>query len=161
MLVTPPRKLEIEVETTTFRAIEMQSEGQGRDRRIGFQLDSGDAVIPGPEHPLRMAVARNGPCHVSPSGTAWKPSFRARSIMSCEIALWKAAIPSGHMEQRTFFPLLRPIPDDARGIAFVRRFAPTRPCRRFEGNSPEDAGGAWFPRAVLVGITDRGSLELS
>lgn len=55
MLVTPIEKLEIEVESTAFRAIAMRSEGEGRERRIAFQLDSGDAVILGPAHPLRIA----------------------------------------------------------------------------------------------------------
>ena len=52
MLVTPVEKLEIEVEATAFRAVEMASEGEGRERRIAFKLDSGDAVILGPDHPL-------------------------------------------------------------------------------------------------------------
>jgi uncharacterized protein len=55
MLVTPVEKLEIDVEGTAFRAIEMRSEGEGRERRIALKLDSGDAVIIGPEHPLLLA----------------------------------------------------------------------------------------------------------
>src|SRR5690242_3612617 len=43
MLVTPVEKLAIEVESTAFRAVEMQSEGEGPDRQIAFRLDSGDA----------------------------------------------------------------------------------------------------------------------
>jgi hypothetical protein len=54
MLVTPLEKLEIDVDGTAFQAIEMTSEGQGRDRRIAFRLDSGDAVILGAEHPLLL-----------------------------------------------------------------------------------------------------------
>ena len=61
VLVTRVEKLDIEVETTAFRAIAMQSEGRGRDRRIAFQLDSGDAVIAGPDHPLALVPAENGP----------------------------------------------------------------------------------------------------
>ena len=48
VLVTPVEKLDIEVEATAFRAIEMSSEGEGRDQRIAFALDSGDAVDPRP-----------------------------------------------------------------------------------------------------------------
>jgi len=55
MLVTPVEKLEIEVDGTAFRAVEMSSEGEGRERVIAFRLDSGDAVILGPEHPLSLA----------------------------------------------------------------------------------------------------------
>jgi hypothetical protein len=54
VLVTPVEKLEIDVETTAFRAIDMRVEGTGRDQHIGFALDSGDAVILGPEHPIRL-----------------------------------------------------------------------------------------------------------
>ena len=55
MLVTPVEKLEIEVDGTAFRAVEMASEGEGRDRRIAFKLDSGDAVILGPDHRLLIS----------------------------------------------------------------------------------------------------------
>jgi hypothetical protein len=61
VLVTPVEKLEIDVESTAFRAIEMQTEGAGRDRRIAFKLDSGDAVIAGVEHPLKLVPTEHGP----------------------------------------------------------------------------------------------------
>src|SRR4051794_9015418 len=60
VLVTPAEKLDIDVESTAFRAVEMQIEGEGATRRIAFRLDSGDAVILGPEHPLRLSNAENG-----------------------------------------------------------------------------------------------------
>src|ERR671919_3067610 len=40
VLVTPVEMLDIDVESTAFRAIEMHCEGQGRERRIAFGLDS-------------------------------------------------------------------------------------------------------------------------
>src|SRR5881275_2931213 len=61
MLVTPVEKLEIEVESTAFRAVEMTTEGEGRARRIAFRLDSGDALILGPDHPLTVTETANGP----------------------------------------------------------------------------------------------------
>jgi len=54
LLVTSVEKLEIDVEATAFRAVEMSTEGEGRARTIAFRLDSGDAVILGPEHPLTL-----------------------------------------------------------------------------------------------------------
>src|SRR4051795_6190808 len=42
VLVTPVEKLDIDVESTAFRAIAMAREGEGRDQRIAFALDSGD-----------------------------------------------------------------------------------------------------------------------
>src|SRR6476659_9088314 len=61
VLVTPVEKLNIEVESTAFRAIDVAVEDQGRERRIAFALDSGDAVILGPEHPLRVRHSDLGP----------------------------------------------------------------------------------------------------
>jgi hypothetical protein len=61
MLVTPVEKLEIDVDGTAFRAIEMRTEGAGRERRIALKLDSGDALIVGPEHPLGVAATEHGP----------------------------------------------------------------------------------------------------
>lgn len=60
VLVTPVEKLDIEVETTAFRVTAMTVEGEGSDQRVGFALDSGDAVILGPEHPLRIADTMAG-----------------------------------------------------------------------------------------------------
>ena len=61
VLVTPVEKLSIEVEVTAFRAIAMTSEGEGDKRRIAFELDSGDAVILGPNHPLTIGDDAHGP----------------------------------------------------------------------------------------------------
>src|SRR3954451_3678555 len=61
VLVTPVEKLDIDVDSTAFRAVEMNSEGEGRSRRIAFRLDSGDLVILGADHPLRMVEDHNGP----------------------------------------------------------------------------------------------------
>jgi len=61
VLVTPAEKLDIEVESTAFRAVEMSREGGGLEQRIAFRLDSGDAVILGPEHPLHIVDTPGGP----------------------------------------------------------------------------------------------------
>jgi len=61
VLVTPAEKLDIDVESTAFRAIEMQSEGEGPARRIAFRLDSGDVVIADADHPLRLLETEHGP----------------------------------------------------------------------------------------------------
>ena len=61
VLVTPVEKLSIEVEVTAFRAIAMTSEGEGDKRRIAFELDSGDAVILGADHPLTIGTDAHGP----------------------------------------------------------------------------------------------------
>lgn len=61
VLVTPVEKLSIEVEVTAFRAIAMTSEGAHQSRTIAFELDSGDAVILGPDHPLTLTQDEHGP----------------------------------------------------------------------------------------------------
>ena len=61
VLVTPHEKLEIDVDVTAFRALAMVQEGQREERRIALELDSGDAVILGPSHPLRVVEAPHGP----------------------------------------------------------------------------------------------------
>jgi hypothetical protein len=61
VLVTPVEKLDIEVEDAPFVAVEMKSEGEGRDRSLAFRLNTGDLVVAGPEHPLRFAAGEEGP----------------------------------------------------------------------------------------------------
>lgn len=61
VLVTPVEKLVIDVEATAFRATQMTMAGEGEDRRIGLTLDSGDALIVGPEHPLSICETADGP----------------------------------------------------------------------------------------------------
>jgi len=61
VLVTPVEKLSIEVETTAFIAIEMESEGVGEHRRIALSLNSGDALVVGRDHPLTIVEDEHGP----------------------------------------------------------------------------------------------------
>jgi hypothetical protein len=61
LLVTPVEKLDIEVEATAFRATQMRVDGDGKVQRITFALDSGDAVVLGPEHPLQVVATDGGP----------------------------------------------------------------------------------------------------
>ncbi|CAN5415600.1 DUF1285 domain-containing protein [soil metagenome] len=61
VLVTPVEKLDIEVEDAPFLAVEMKAEGDGRDARLAFRLNTGDLITASAEHPLRFAEARGGP----------------------------------------------------------------------------------------------------
>jgi len=61
VLVTPVEKLLIEVEATAFRATQMTMAGTGEQRRIGLTLDSGDALIVGPDNPLTVLETPDGP----------------------------------------------------------------------------------------------------
>ncbi len=106
VLVTPVEKLHIEVEGTAFRAVEMRSEGDGRDRVIGFRLDSGDAVMLDAEHPLRIVQTEQGP---SPRllvrhGLEAELS-RAVYYELAELALSEGANPPGIWSGGAFFAL--------------------------------------------------------
>ena len=61
VLVTPVEKLEVDVEATAFRAVEMTREGERETGRIALRLDSGDIVILGPDHPLTVLETEHGP----------------------------------------------------------------------------------------------------
>jgi hypothetical protein len=56
VLVTPAEKLTIDVEDAPFLAVEMKSEGDGPARRLAFRLNTGDIVVAGPAHPLRLGA---------------------------------------------------------------------------------------------------------
>ena len=106
VLVTPVEKLSIEVEATAFRAIAMTSEGQGDKRRIAFELDSGDAVILGPDHLLTIGGDADAP---SPRLAVRHglEALIARPLYYelAEIALAEGHDPPGVWSEGTFFAL--------------------------------------------------------
>jgi len=109
MLVTPVEKLEIDVDATAFRAVEMTTEGDGRERRIALRLDSGDAVIVGREHPLKMVSAPGGP---SPRILV-RQGLEAELVRSvyyeiAELALAEGHDPPGIWSDGLFFSLEQP-----------------------------------------------------
>jgi len=101
VLVTPSEKLDIEVESTAFRAVEMQSEGEGRERRIAFRLDSGDAVILGPGHPLRLVETPRILVRHGLEAELTRPVYYELA----EIALAEGHRPPGVWSDDTFFAL--------------------------------------------------------
>lgn len=104
VLVTPVEKLSIEVEGTAFRAVEMQTGGAGEDRQIALKLDSSDAVIIGPDHPLTLSpTPRVGVRH-------GLEAELSRSIYYelAEIALAEGHQPPGIWSTGAFFSLAEP-----------------------------------------------------
>ncbi|TGY87593.1 DUF1285 domain-containing protein [Marinicauda algicola] len=59
-LVTPVEKIEIEVEAAPFLAIRMDAEGEGKAQRIAFLTNMDEAVIAGPDHPIRVETGADG-----------------------------------------------------------------------------------------------------
>lgn len=109
VLVTPVEKLDIDVEATAFRAVEMQSEGDGYERRIAFSLDSGDAVILDANHPLRVEETAQGssPRILVRHGLEAELT-RAVYYELAELALAEGGEPAGVWSSGTFFPLESP-----------------------------------------------------
>lgn len=106
VLVTPVEKLDIEVETTAFRAVEMQSEGEGPGRRIAFLLDSGDGVILDKEHPLQVVQTDQGPSpRLAVRNGLEAELSRAVYYELVELALSEGSDPVGIWSSGTFFPL--------------------------------------------------------
>jgi hypothetical protein len=106
VLVTPHEKLTIDVDATAFRAVAMTHEGEGKDRRIAFELDSGDALILGPAHPLRVIDDPHGP---SPRLAVRHglEALVARPLYYelADIALAEGHDPPGVWSDGCFFPL--------------------------------------------------------
>jgi uncharacterized protein len=106
VLVTPVEKLDVEVECTAFRAVELHSEGEGRERTIAFRLDSGDAVILGPDHPLRIVASDHGPSPRLLVRHGLEAELtRAVYYELAELALGEGADPPGIWSSGTFFAL--------------------------------------------------------
>ncbi|MES2120159.1 MAG: DUF1285 domain-containing protein [Pseudomonadota bacterium] len=107
VLVTPAELLDIDVDATAFRAIELSSEGEGRDRRIALRLDSGDVVILGTEHPLRLEETDAGPSpRVAVRHGLEAELSRPVYYELAELALAEASDPPGIWSDGAFFPLL-------------------------------------------------------
>ncbi len=106
LLVTPVEKLTIEVEVTPFRAIAMTSEGEREHRTLAFELDSGDAVILGPDHPLTLTQDEHGPSpRIAVRHGLEALIARPLYYELAEIALAEAHQPPGIWSSGAFFPL--------------------------------------------------------
>jgi hypothetical protein len=106
VLVTPVEKLAIDVENTAFRAVEMQTEGSGPGRRIALALDSGDALIVGRDHPLRIVESTHGPSpRVAVRHGLEAELSRPVYYELAEIALSEKADPPGIWSDGCFFTL--------------------------------------------------------
>jgi uncharacterized protein len=109
VLVTPVEKLAIEVEDAPFLAVEVKSEGAGKDRRLAFRLNIEEVVVAGPDHRLTIEEDAEGPrpyLHV-------RGGLRARLSRPvyyelAELALAEANEPPGLYSDGIFLPLGTP-----------------------------------------------------
>ena len=106
VLVTPVEKLTIDVESTAFRATQMTMEGEAEKRRVGLTLDSGDALIVGPDHPLTVIDTPDGPSpRVAVRFGLEAELARPLYYELAEIALADGHDPPGIWSDGQFFPL--------------------------------------------------------
>ncbi|TBW56034.1 DUF1285 domain-containing protein [Marinobacter halodurans] len=59
-LVTPVEKWRLEVEDTPLLAHGLEASGEGREQMLTLTLNTGESLVIGPEHPLRMDHYDNG-----------------------------------------------------------------------------------------------------
>lgn len=60
-LVTPAERQSIIVHDLPFRAVELKSDGQGKDRKLVFRLNTDELVMAGPDHPLSFGADPDQP----------------------------------------------------------------------------------------------------
>ncbi len=106
VLVTPVEKLDIVVEDAPFVAVELKVEGAGEAMRLAFRLNTGDVVVAGPEHPLRIEAREDGP-HPYLAVRGGLDALVARSVYYelAQLALTQDGTPPGVWSQGVFFPL--------------------------------------------------------
>ena len=59
-LVTPVERGRVVVEDAPFIAVEVDVQGEGRDRNLIFRTNIDEIVAAGPDHPLRIDTAEDG-----------------------------------------------------------------------------------------------------
>lgn len=106
VLVTPAEKLDIDVEDAAFVAIELKSEGEGESRRLAFRLNTGEVVIAGLGHALRVEDRGQG-AHPYLAVRGGLDALIARPVFYelAELALAEAANPAGLWSDGAFFAL--------------------------------------------------------
>jgi hypothetical protein len=102
VLVTPAEKLDIVVEDAPFVAVELKSEGEGPARTLAFRINTGEAVIAGPEHALKLGAGQ--PYIEVRNGLAARIA-RPTYYELAELALAEGNRPAGLWSSGTFFSL--------------------------------------------------------
>lgn len=106
VLVTPGEKLDIVVDDAPFVAVEVKSEGEGRDRKLAFRLNTDELVVAGRQNALRVEARGSEPCpylHVR----AGLDALVNRSVYYelVDIALGEGSDPPGLWSNRAFFSM--------------------------------------------------------
>ncbi|WP_327752165.1 DUF1285 domain-containing protein [Sphingobium sp. SJ10-10] len=106
VLVTPVEKLSIEVEDAPFIAVELKTEGEGRERNLAFRLNTGDLVAAGPDNALILRETPDGP-HPYLHVRGGLEALIARSVYYelMNLALDEGSDPIGLWSNGAFFAL--------------------------------------------------------
>jgi hypothetical protein len=106
VLVTPVEKLDINVEDAPFVAVELKTEGEGQARSLAFRLNTGDFVVVGATHRLKLRAAAGGP-HPYVEVRSGLDALVVRPVYYelVNLALAEGAEPVGLWSGATFFPL--------------------------------------------------------
>lgn len=106
VLVTPAEKLSIAVNDAPFLAVEMKVDGEGRERRLAFRLNTGDLVVADAAHPLKVLERADGP-HPYVTVRGGLDALIARPVYYelVNLALDEGADPPGLWSEGVFFAL--------------------------------------------------------
>ena len=106
-LVTPFQKLTIEVEDAPFIAVEMESEGSSKDRKLAFRLNTDHLVVADVSHGLRFPADQPQPYLTVRKGLE---AVLARPVyyQLAELALEENLSPFGIWSHGAFFPIEKP-----------------------------------------------------
>ena len=107
VLVTPAEKLDIAVDDAPYVAVELKSEGEGRDRRLAFRLNTGELVVAGPANILRFEDHDDGPHpYIRVRGGLDALVVRSVYYELANVALEEGADPPGLWSDGAFFPMI-------------------------------------------------------
>ena len=101
-LVTPQEKLSIIVEDAPFIAVELQSEGAGKNRQLAFRLNTDDLVIVDADHIIEM---RGHLPYLHVRGQLWAKLARPVYYEMAELALAENPDAPGLWSNGSFFVL--------------------------------------------------------
>ncbi len=104
-LVTPEEKLSIQVEDAPFIAVELRSEGTGKDRQLALRLNTDDLVIVDADHIIEM---RGDVPYLHVRGGLWAKMTRPVYYELAELALTENPDAPGLWSYAAFFALGSP-----------------------------------------------------
>ncbi|HMT45070.1 MAG TPA: DUF1285 domain-containing protein [Chakrabartia sp.] len=103
VLVTPVEMMDIDVEDTPFLAVELKAEAG----QLAFRTNTGEAVVAGPDHPIRVEDRDGEPHPVILVRDGLEARIeRAPFYELAEMALSNGSSPPGVWSSGVFFPLM-------------------------------------------------------